>query len=130
MAGCPEVSEGWIDAPIGADANADTSIHQTVVPEGLPARTRWRVRARYSRHALLELEPLTGRTHQLRVHLAHIGVPIVADHLYGDPRPLLRSHAALRPAAMERCSGCSESPPPTSAANCVAASLSPDASLL
>ena len=42
------------------------------------------------------MQPLTGRTHQLRVHAAHLGHPIVCDHLYGDLRPLLRSDALGR----------------------------------
>ena len=94
--GVPAESSGEIDAPIGDDPDADTAIHQAVRPDGLSARSHWRVRQAYGRHALVELRPLTGRTHQLRVHMAHIGHPIVADHLYGDPRPLLRSHAEPR----------------------------------
>ncbi|MDJ0973721.1 MAG: RluA family pseudouridine synthase [Planctomycetota bacterium] len=92
--GCPEPGEGMIDAPIGEDPHADTRLHQGVVEGGLPSRSRYAVRSRYARHALVALEPLTGRTHQLRVHMAHIGHPIVADHLYGDVRPLCASHAA------------------------------------
>lgn len=89
--GVPAASEGEIDAPLGADPDADTSLHQTVRADGVPALSRWRVVQAFARHALLELQPLTGRTHQLRVHMAHLGHPIVCDHLYGDPRPLLRS---------------------------------------
>ncbi len=91
--GAPTDDAGLIDAPLGPDDEAETTLHQAVRADGTPARTRWRVRRRFGRHALLELGLLTGRTHQLRVHLAHLGHPIVCDHLYGDPRPLLRSHA-------------------------------------
>lgn len=94
--GVPDQPSGWIDAPMGPDPDAETSLHQCVQPGGLPARTRWSVARRFARHALLDLSLLTGRTHQLRVHLAHIGHPIVCDHLYGDPRPLLRSHVDAR----------------------------------
>jgi len=93
VTGVPAEDTGEIDAPLGPDTQAETTLHQTVRADGLPARTRWRVRRRFRRHALLELDLLTGRTHQLRVHLAHVGHPIVCDHLYGDPRPVLRSHA-------------------------------------
>jgi 23S rRNA pseudouridine1911/1915/1917 synthase len=96
VAGVPEQAGGWIDAPLGPDPDAETGLHQAVLADGLPARTRWSVARTFARHALLELNLLTGRTHQLRVHLAHIGHPIVCDHLYGDPRPLLRSHVDPR----------------------------------
>ncbi|MDF1700596.1 MAG: RluA family pseudouridine synthase [Planctomycetota bacterium] len=91
--GVPAEDEGFIDAPMGPDPDADTGMHQAVLPDGQPAKTRWRVARRFARHAWLELDLLTGRTHQLRVHLAHIGHPIVCDHLYGDVRPLRRSFA-------------------------------------
>jgi tRNA pseudouridine32 synthase/23S rRNA pseudouridine746 synthase/23S rRNA pseudouridine1911/1915/1917 synthase len=54
-------------------------------PEGLPSVTRLRVLARTPGRTLVLLEPLTGRTHQLRVHLAWIGHPILGDTLYGKP---------------------------------------------
>jgi tRNA pseudouridine32 synthase/23S rRNA pseudouridine746 synthase len=52
---------------------------------GKPALTRWRVLRRDADSAWLELEPLSGRTHQLRVHLAHLGHPIRGDRLYAPP---------------------------------------------
>lgn len=94
--GVPARCGGSIEAPLGPDPDADTSLHQAVRADGQPARTRWQVVHAYERHALLRLDLLTGRTHQLRVHLAHIGHPIVCDHLYGDPRPLLASYADAR----------------------------------
>jgi 23S rRNA pseudouridine1911/1915/1917 synthase len=89
--GVPSRPEGWIDAPLARDPQGETILHMRVDPDGQPARTRWRVKEAFARHALLELEPFTGRTHQLRVHLAHAGHPILCDHLYGDVRPLWRS---------------------------------------
>ncbi len=79
------VTEAWqcIDAPIAADWPRRPL--RVIDPSGQPSSTRWRVlRALPERAAShLLLEPLTGRTHQLRVHLAHIGHPIVGDALYG-----------------------------------------------
>jgi 23S rRNA pseudouridine1911/1915/1917 synthase len=50
------------------------------------ARTRWRVRERFPEATLLEVELDTGRQHQIRVHLAHVGLPVVGDRVYGGPR--------------------------------------------
>jgi 23S rRNA pseudouridine1911/1915/1917 synthase len=60
-------------------------------PDGRPSRTRYRVLARAPHVSLLVLFPETGRTHQIRVHLASAGHPIVGDDLYGGPR-----HRGLR----------------------------------
>ncbi len=76
--------EGTIDLPLAADWPRRP--RQVVDHEhGKPSLTRWRVKERPGEapRTLLELEPLTGRTHQLRVHLAAIGHPIVGDALYG-----------------------------------------------
>ncbi|MEK9951458.1 MAG: RluA family pseudouridine synthase [Curvibacter sp.] len=73
---------------------------QIVTPEGKPSLTRWRVLARETDargrpQTRLELEPVTGRTHQLRVHLQFIGHPILGDALYADPEALDRSPRLL-----------------------------------
>ncbi len=74
--GLVEQDSGEIDAPIGRFA--DLKIYG-VMDKGKSALTRYKVRARYDNTTLLEFEPVTGRTNQLRVHAAHIGHPIVGD---------------------------------------------------
>jgi len=76
--------EGVIEAPIGRHPRKRQ--HMAVVPGGRPAVTRYRVTARYAKYTLLRLRLETGRTHQIRVHLAHIGHPLVADLKYGHAR--------------------------------------------
>ena len=78
----PQTS-GVIDAPIGRLPKP--SLLRQVDPEGQPSRTRYRVLERGENWSLLELEPLTGRTHQLRVHCAFLGCPILGDPQYGSP---------------------------------------------
>src|SRR6185369_1469858 len=73
---------GSIDARIGRDA--DQLPHWRVMEDGRPAETRFNVLERLERATLLELEPVTGRTNQLRIHCAHIGHPIVGDEMYRD----------------------------------------------
>jgi 23S rRNA pseudouridine1911/1915/1917 synthase len=71
---------GTIDAPIGFDPN--TWPRWGVRESGDASQTHFTVKQRFAAHTLLELEPLTGRTHQLRIHCAHIGHPIVGDPFY------------------------------------------------
>jgi len=78
--GAPEQEEGIIDAPIAR--RPLPSLLRFIDPSGKPSQTRFRVLQRLSDRTLLELQPLTGRTHQLRVHCAHMGFPILGDPQY------------------------------------------------
>ncbi len=82
-AGVPRPGAGEIAAPL-RKRSRDAGARVVVDPAGKSARSRYRVVARAGdRFAWVKLAPLTGRTHQLRVHLAHIGHPILGDRLYG-----------------------------------------------
>lgn len=72
---------GRIEAPIGRDPKHRTRM--AVVPDGRPAVTGYRVRERFPGWTLLECDLVTGRTHQIRVHLAAIGHPVAGDPVYG-----------------------------------------------
>jgi RluA family pseudouridine synthase len=80
-----------VEAPIGRDPDSPVRKAMSVRPEGQAARTRFRVLRRGPAHALVLARPLTGRLHQIRVHLRHAGLPIVGDKVYGlDPEIFLR----------------------------------------
>ena len=79
--GVPRESVGRIDAPIKREA--EDSIKRIVSEDGKPAVTLYQVIGEVDGKAILELNLITGRTHQIRVHLSHIGHPLVNDFLYG-----------------------------------------------
>jgi 23S rRNA pseudouridine955/2504/2580 synthase/23S rRNA pseudouridine1911/1915/1917 synthase len=80
--GRPPQDEGEIDAPL-APHPADPKRMAVVKHGGRPARTDWRVEQRFRGLALIRCFPRTGKTHQIRVHLAHVGLPLAIDPLYG-----------------------------------------------
>ncbi len=91
VVGEPRSDEGVVDAPL---REAYVSGRRGVARRGEPARpalTRWHVGERFAGAALLEVDLKTGRQHQVRVHLAHIGLPILGDPVYGgSARPPVR----------------------------------------
>jgi len=80
--GIPSPASGVIDAPMRL-IESRSHLMMGVEPDGLPAVTRYRVHTAFARHSLVEASPETGRQHQIRVHLTHLGHPIVGDKLYG-----------------------------------------------
>ena len=92
--GRPEAKVGTIDQPIGRDLNPEGhALKRTVTATGKSARTFYRVIKEYPLVSLLELELVTGRTHQIRVHLKWMGHPIVGDEMYGQASMLIDRQA-------------------------------------
>ncbi|TAH33177.1 RluA family pseudouridine synthase [Candidatus Saccharibacteria bacterium] len=92
VAGELKEPEAVIDMPIGRNPKAPATFRVDV--QGKASVTHYRTVASNGKHSLLELKPTTGRTHQLRVHLNHLGHPIVGDHMYGgEPADRLFLHA-------------------------------------
>ena len=122
---------GTIEAPLGRDPHGWP--RWCVKEDGDPSQTNFTVKQRFAHHTLLELEPLTGRTHQLRIHCAHIGHPIVGDQVYKgsdqttlQPIPafklkhqLLHAHSLTfrHPSTSQEC--CFQAPLPTAMAEVI-----------
>jgi tRNA pseudouridine32 synthase/23S rRNA pseudouridine746 synthase len=100
--GGPAEEEGTIDMPLGR-RNVERGWWQKVDPGGQPSVSKWKVMGRGAGLTWLALEPVTGRTHQLRVHCSAMGWPIVGDAVYGkgprfgEPRLHLHSREIVIP---------------------------------
>jgi len=96
--GGPELDSDLIDAPLGR-SRRNPEAAAVLRRGGKSAQSIYRVRRRFRGFAELDVQPLTGRTHQIRVHLAHIRHPVVADGLYSGRHALYRSELLGRPPA-------------------------------
>ena len=96
--GIPDPAQGLVDAPLGPKEGS--LVEQEVRPDGKEARTHYRVLSTHSGRSLLRLELDTGRTHQIRVHMAYLGHPLTGDFLYGTEDKSLISRTALHSAQL------------------------------
>lgn len=83
LRGVPEAEAGLIEAPL-AKITEGRTWRMAVQEGGEAARTKWRVLGQSQGNALVEFQLLTGRTHQIRAHAAHLGHPVLGDPVYGD----------------------------------------------
>lgn len=97
--GCPQPLHGTVDAPIGR--NEASVVARMVRPDGVPAVSEYEVLVQGDGMSFLKLVPQTGRTHQLRVHMAYLGCPLAGDWLYGKEEPELIGRPALHSYALK-----------------------------
>lgn len=92
LAGIPQTREGTIELALAKISSAADGWRIIPAKKGKPALTEWRVLATSGGRALVEFRPVTGRTHQLRVHAASgIGIPLLGDPVYGDGKGAWRT---------------------------------------
>lgn len=115
VTGCPPQESGVIDAPTGP--HKGSTYQRAVREDGIPSVSEYRVIASWDDLSLVCLVPHTGRTHQLRVHMAYIGYPLLGDWLYGKrdgriARPALHSYklSFVHPLSSQKISLCAPFP--------------------
>jgi len=90
--GHPPTPTGRIEAPITRDTNNRTRMAVGLRGQGKTAVSEYFELEHFEAHTFLEVHPITGRTHQIRVHLSYIGVPVVGDTVYGRRHPSVEMH--------------------------------------
>lgn len=97
--GSPPTPNGRVEAAIGRDPAQRKRMAIRPPAKGRLAETSYTTERSFAEHTLLEVQPLTGRTHQIRVHLAFLGCPVVGDVVYGRKRPTIQLHRQFLHAA-------------------------------
>lgn len=87
--GHPPTQTGRVEAPIGRDSRNRKKMAVVAEGKGREALSEYRVIESFPRHTLVEVDLLTGRTHQIRVHMAFLGCPVAGDRVYGRKKPSL-----------------------------------------
>jgi 23S rRNA pseudouridine1911/1915/1917 synthase len=87
--GKPPTPTGRIEAPVGRDSAHRQLMAITGVKKGREAVSEYRTLESFREHTLLEVHPITGRTHQIRVHMKFIGCPVAGDRVYGHRHPTI-----------------------------------------
>jgi 23S rRNA pseudouridine1911/1915/1917 synthase len=90
--GCPPTPLGRVEAHIGRDPKNRKKMAITDPASGREAITEYRTLESFKRHTYLEIHPLTGRTHQIRVHMKFLGCPVTGDTVYGYKKPSINLH--------------------------------------
>jgi 23S rRNA pseudouridine1911/1915/1917 synthase len=96
-----DYEEGRVDLPLGRDAKERRKMNVVREGEGREALSHYRVVRRFKHATLLHVRIVTGRTHQIRVHMKHLGYPVAGDTLYGPPREKNERRLALHAAKIE-----------------------------